>query len=159
MANNMALHWAPPPPGAIKINVHGHTISSPLSNGNSLGIGAIFITSGAEISLLTTSAIPALTPLGNQLWAMYVPLRRAVVQEYDDLRLETDNYEAYMTIKHFHVDDLGLGQLDAPRVSRIELEPEELEDLMEGAVEDSFVGSLGPRCSLLAHEPPFPDLD
>lgn len=103
MANNMALHWAPPPPGAIKINVHGHTISSPLSNGNSLGIGAIFITSGAEISLLTTSAIPALTPLGNQLWAMYVPLRRAVVQEYDDLRLETDNYEAYMTIKHFHV--------------------------------------------------------
>lgn len=57
------------------------------------------------------------------------------------------------------VDDLGLGQLDAPRVSRIELEPEELEDLMEGAVEDSFVGSLGPRCSLLAHEPPFPDLD
>ncbi|WOG86576.1 hypothetical protein DCAR_0205791 [Daucus carota subsp. sativus] len=31
---------------------------------------------------------------------MYAPLRRAAVQGFNDIRLETDNYEAYMTIKH-----------------------------------------------------------
>ena len=31
---------------------------------------------------------------------MYAPLRRAAVQGINDIRLETDNYQAYMTIKH-----------------------------------------------------------
>lgn len=53
------------------------------------------------MSLLTTGVVPGLTPLRNQLWAMYAPLRRAAVQEYDDVRLEIDNYQAYMTVKHF----------------------------------------------------------
>ena len=32
---------------------------------------------------------------------MYSPLHRAAVQGFNDIRLKTDNYQAYMTIKHF----------------------------------------------------------
>lgn len=81
--------------------MHGHHSHSQLNNGNSTGIGAIQRDSKGEMKLLTTGVFPGLTLLGNQLWAMYAPLRRATVQGFNDIRLETDNYEAYMTIKHF----------------------------------------------------------
>lgn len=57
------------------------------------------------------------------------------------------------------VDDLGLGQINAPRVARMELEVEELGEILDGATENFFIGSLGPRRSLLAREPPFADID
>ena len=41
----------------------------------------------------------------------------------------------------------------------MEVEPEELEDMLDGAMVDSFLGSLGPQHSLLAYEPPFADVD
>ncbi|WOH04644.1 hypothetical protein DCAR_0624055 [Daucus carota subsp. sativus] len=43
------------------------------------------------------------------------------------------------------VDDLGLGQLNAPRFTRIEMDIDEMEETIEGAVEDSFVASYGPK--------------
>ena len=49
---------------------------------------------------MTTGVIPGLSSIGNQLWAIYAPLRKATVQEYDDVRLEMDNYQ-YMLMKHF----------------------------------------------------------
>lgn len=39
------------------------------------------------------------------------------------------------------------------------MEVDELEDIMDGAVEDSFVASWGPKRSLLTNEPPLGDLD
>ncbi|KAL1828869.1 hypothetical protein ACET3Z_007281 [Daucus carota] len=262
MATSAALHWAPPPPGAIKINVHGHYSHFPLRNGNSTGMGAIQRDSEGEMKLLTVGVIPELTQLGNQLWAMYAPLRRAAVQGISDIRLETDNYQAYMTIKHLRdgvaasvfdvtdqldtlirdesrkcvvsyvvpsrnrvarflaklgmetckqlysfdrpvggveelldwdqgmgiqhpdfmdimvpfeapdpvdfnvsiplaeqVSDLGLGQINAPRVARMELDIDEMNDVIDGAVEDSFIASFGPKGPLWAHEPPLGEMD
>ena len=265
MATSRALHWSRPRPDALKINVHGHAVKTPLSNGNSMGMGAVYRDSDTDMRLLTTGVIPGLTPLGNQLWAMYVPLRRAIVHEFKDIILETDNYQAYMTIKHFRegvaasvfdvtdqldtlirdksrkctvayvhpsqnrvsrflaklgmetckelytfdrpiggveelldwdqgmgvphaaymdimipygapdpvnfdisvpladqIDDLGLGQLNAPRFARSEMDIDEMEDVIEGAVEDSFVASFGPnepKDPLWAYEPPIGDMD
>ncbi|WOH00277.1 hypothetical protein DCAR_0519636 [Daucus carota subsp. sativus] len=45
------------------------------------------------------------------------------------------------------------------KLPRMDMDIDELEDIMEGAVEDSFVGSWGPDRSLLAREPPLGDLD
>ncbi|WOH14255.1 hypothetical protein DCAR_0933772 [Daucus carota subsp. sativus] len=67
MATSTALHWSPAPPNVLKINVHGHSVSTPLSNDNSTGIGGIFRYSGYDMKLLTTGFIPGLTPLGNNL--------------------------------------------------------------------------------------------
>ncbi|KAL1827274.1 hypothetical protein ACET3Z_005686 [Daucus carota] len=68
------------------------------------------------------------------------------------------NFNVSMSLAE-QIDDLGLGQLNAPKLPRMDMEIEELEEIMEGAVEDSFVGSLGPNRSLLAREPPLGDLD
>lgn len=68
------------------------------------------------------------------------------------------NFNVSMSLAE-QVDDLGLGQINAPRMARMEMEVEELEELLDGAVEDSFVGSWGPKRSLFAHEPPLGDLD
>ena len=57
------------------------------------------------------------------------------------------------------VCDLGLGQINAPRVTRMELDVDEMNDVIEGAVEDSFVASIGPKGPLWAHEPPLGELD
>ena len=233
-----------------------------MDKGNTSGIGASYRDSEGELKFVTLGTIRGLTPLGTQLWAMYAPLRRAAVQEFDDIRLETDNFEAYMTIKRFkegvpaqvfdiadqldtlirddkwrcivsymypsrntvprflaklgmktcsrlytfdrpvggveelldwdqgmgihhpdfmdvmipsrapdlmdfnvslslaeQIDDLGLGQTNAPQFDRMELEVDEMEDMMDGAVEDTFVGSIGLKRSLLENEPPFADID
>lgn len=97
MSINSALHWTAPH-GVLKINVHGHTNPTTLSNGNSSGIGAIYRDSASDMHLLTTGVISGLSMLGNQFWAMYAPLRRAVVHEFDDVRLEIDNFHAYKLI-------------------------------------------------------------
>ncbi|KAL1828064.1 hypothetical protein ACET3Z_000133 [Daucus carota] len=60
------------------------------------------------------------------------------------------------------IDDLGLGQLNAPRFARSEMDIDEMEDVIEGAVEDSFVASFGPnepKDPLWAYEPPIGDMD
>ncbi|WOG84072.1 hypothetical protein DCAR_0103252 [Daucus carota subsp. sativus] len=60
------------------------------------------------------------------------------------------------------VDDLGLGQLNAPRFARSEMDIDEMEEMIEGAVEDSFVASFGPndlKDPLWAYEPPLGDID
>ncbi|WOH06287.1 hypothetical protein DCAR_0625712 [Daucus carota subsp. sativus] len=57
------------------------------------------------------------------------------------------------------VSDLGLGQINAPRVARMELDVDEMNDVIDGAVEDSFIASFGPKGPLWAHEPPLGEMD
>lgn len=89
----------------------------PNFSGNDSGIGAIYRDSEVTMHLLIVGTIPFLTPLGNQLWAMYVPLLRAFEEGFRDVELETDNLEAYNVIKNFeqgvpaHVYDL-VSQID-----------------------------------------------
>lgn len=51
--------------------------------------------------MLIVGTIPFLTPLGNQLWAMYVPILRAYEEGFRDVIVETENYEAYLVVKNF----------------------------------------------------------
>ncbi|WOH14131.1 hypothetical protein DCAR_0933647 [Daucus carota subsp. sativus] len=46
-------------------------------------------------------AIPFLTRLANQLWAIYAPLSRAIIKGYASVILETDNWEAFRTVRDF----------------------------------------------------------
>ncbi|KAL1826353.1 hypothetical protein ACET3Z_004765 [Daucus carota] len=55
---------------------------------------------------------------------------------------------------NFNVDDLGLGQVNAPNIAQVEMK-----EPMDGVVQDSFVRSMGPKRLLLAHEPPLGDMD
>lgn len=65
------------------------------------GIGAIYRESHGELQLLTVGTNPFHTPLGNQLWAMYIPIPRAYEEGLRDVIIETDNYEAYQIVKNF----------------------------------------------------------
>lgn len=73
----MAYHWVPPPPGALKINVHGVHSSVRLPNGNNTGMGAVYRCANRALKLATIGVIHGLSREGNQLWAIYAPMRRA----------------------------------------------------------------------------------
>lgn len=100
---SMALHWVPPPPGALKINVHGITVAMPLPNGNESGIGAVYRDAVGSLKHITLGVIPGLSVLGNQMWALYAPLKRAFLEGYRNIRIETDNYEAYKVVRNFNI--------------------------------------------------------
>lgn len=93
----MAFHWVPPPQGTLKINVHGSASRTALPNGNDTGLAAIYRDSVGNLRHmhLTIGVIPNLTPLGNQLWAIFIALRRAFLKGYRDVIVETDNLQAY----------------------------------------------------------------
>lgn len=97
----MAFHWVSPPAGALKINVHGVHSSVPIPNGNNTGIGAVFRDTNGEMKFLTIGIIPGLSLIGNQLWAIYSPMRRDFREGFRHVIIETDNYKAYQVIKNF----------------------------------------------------------
>lgn len=97
----MAFHWRPPPPGALKINVHGVHSTIQLPNRNNTGIGAVYRDANGELKLLTLDVIPGLSSLGNQLWAIYAPVRRAFKEGYRNVIIETDNFDAFNAIRDF----------------------------------------------------------
>lgn len=97
----MAYHWIPPPPGTLKINVHAIYSDVPAANGNISGIGIIFRNHNGFLKLTTLGVIPNLSPLGNQLWAVFIALRRARIQGYRDIIIETDNIHAFRTIRDY----------------------------------------------------------
>lgn len=99
----MAFNWGPPLPPTLKINVHGIYSNTVFPAGNDSGIGAVYRNSDGELKLITVGTIPFLTQVGNQLWAIFVALLRAYFEGYRDVELETDNYEAYMILKTFHL--------------------------------------------------------
>lgn len=99
----MAVHWIPPPLGVLKINVHGTSsrVQSPF--GFNTGIGAIYRDTNGSLKHVTLGVIPELSPLGNQLWAIFIPLVRAFNIGYKTVFLETDNLEAFITLKNFRI--------------------------------------------------------
>lgn len=99
----MAYHWIPPLGSKLKINVHGTFSDLVRPSANDSGIGAIYRNAEGELKLLTVGTIPFLTQLGNQLWAIFIALLRAFFEGYRDVELETDNYEAYLILKNFHL--------------------------------------------------------
>lgn len=54
-----------------------------------------------ELKLLTLGVIPGLSSLGNQLWAIYAPVRRAFKEGYRSVIIETDNFDAFNAIRDF----------------------------------------------------------
>lgn len=90
----------------------------PNISSNDSGIGAIYRDSEGTMHLLTVGTIPFLTPLGNQLWAMYVPLLRAFEEGFHDVTLETDNLEAFNMLKNF---DQGVPSPVYDLVSQIDI--------------------------------------
>ncbi|WOG99666.1 hypothetical protein DCAR_0519020 [Daucus carota subsp. sativus] len=75
----MAYHWIPPNSGTIKINVHGSHSLVPSDVGNTTGKRAVFRNSTSSPKHVTVGTIPSLSRIGNQLWEVYAPLRRAKV--------------------------------------------------------------------------------
>lgn len=97
----MASHWIPPPQGTLKINVHAISSPTPTRYGNETGIGAIYIDSGGKLRHLTVGVIPRLTPLGAQLWIIFIMLKCAFLEGYRDVIVETNNLPTYLAIKNF----------------------------------------------------------
>lgn len=99
----MAFHWVPPPQGSLKINVHGYSSRTRTRSRNNTGIGAVYRDSAGKLRYLTVGVIPNLTPLGVQLWAIFIVLKRAFLDGYRDVIVETDNLMAYRAIRNFAV--------------------------------------------------------
>lgn len=97
----MAYHWIPPPQGTLKINVYAISGPNPARFKNETGMGAVYRDSGGKFRHLTDGVIPRLTPLGAQLWIIFIVLKRAFLEGYRDVIVETDNLPAYLAIKNF----------------------------------------------------------
>lgn len=108
----MALHWIPPIPGQLKINVHGASYRIPHPHTNDTGMGAVYRDSAGMLRLMTVGTIHELTPLGNQLWAIFIALRRAFKEGFRDVVLETDNLDAFRIIKNFRSGVVPASVLD-----------------------------------------------
>lgn len=87
----MAFPWVPPLHGTLKINVHGVHSQAPSAIGNRSGIGAVYRNSHGIPRHFTLGTIPALSKLGTELWAIYAPLRRAMIKGYESVIIETNN--------------------------------------------------------------------
>lgn len=57
----MAFHWILPPPGTLKINVHGTYSTAPMQNGNVSGTSAIYRNHHGTLKHTTVGIIPNLT--------------------------------------------------------------------------------------------------
>lgn len=101
----MAYHWIPPQ-GTLKINVHVVSAPTPTRFENETGMGAVYRDSCGKLRHQTVGVIPRLTPLGAQLRIILIVLKlivlkRAFLEDYRDVIVETDNLPAYLAIKNF----------------------------------------------------------
>lgn len=97
----MEYHWLLPPQGVVKINVHGATPFIPSMNGNVKSIGMVARNSDEELLKLSLGVILNLSPLDNQLSAIFHGMIRAFEDNYRDHIVETDNHEAFRVLKNF----------------------------------------------------------
>lgn len=66
---------------------------------NETGMTGVYIDSGGRLRHLTIDVIPRLTPLGAQLWIIFIVLKRAFLEGYRDVIV--DNLPAFLAIKNF----------------------------------------------------------
>lgn len=97
----MQCHWTLPPPGAVKVNVHGATHFIHYLNGNTSGIGMVMRDSEGELLKLSTGILPSAAPLENKLNAILHGLKRSFEDNYKEVILETDNLDAFQVLKNF----------------------------------------------------------
>lgn len=97
----MQYHWLLPPPGTVKVNVHGATPFIPFSNGNTNGIGLIIRNSDGEMLKLSIGVFLNLTSLQNQLWVINRGLTHVFENNHKDVILETDNWEVFNVLRNF----------------------------------------------------------
>lgn len=86
----------------LKINVHDIHSTIQLPNGNNIGICAGYRGANGDLKLLTLGVVPRLSSLGNQLWAVYAPMRRAFKEGYHNVIIKTDNFDAFKAIRDFN---------------------------------------------------------
>lgn len=89
------VRWKQPRYGCIKINVHGCFYVEPLPNGNRSGIGYVIRNYRGRVLRMVAVSLGINEERINEFYSMIMGLKRAYLEEYDDLILETDNAGAY----------------------------------------------------------------
>ncbi|WOG96170.1 hypothetical protein DCAR_0415501 [Daucus carota subsp. sativus] len=95
----MNIHWVPPPHGMVKVNCHGVTLQEIAANGNTSGLGVNLRRTNENMISCVAGSMRKLSPLGNQLWAVFSGMRRAFLGDSRRVIIETDNLEAFGAIK------------------------------------------------------------
>lgn len=95
----MDHHWKAPSLGITKVNCHGVTLDVATPNGNITGLAAILRRSNGNLISSIVGSVRRLSPLGNQLWAIFCGMRRAFLDTTRQVVVETDNLEAFGAIK------------------------------------------------------------
>ncbi|KAK1379598.1 hypothetical protein POM88_026342 [Heracleum sosnowskyi] len=69
----MNIHWFPPPPGTIKVNVHGGISSFPFLRGNASTVGVILRDEEGSLLCNLLGTIPNMNSAAEaiQLWGIY----------------------------------------------------------------------------------------
>lgn len=79
-----------------------------MPNGNMNELVVVWRTSDGNLFNRIASVIPNLTTMGNQLWAIGFGLRRAHVKGPLTVIIETDNMEAFGSIKFTYLNQRRL---------------------------------------------------
>lgn len=98
----MDIHWFPPSPGEVKVNVHGATLPALAANGNTTGLGAVIRRANGGMASSISGTIPNLSPVENQLAAIHIGMKRAYEETCKKVIVETDNLEAFGMLKFHH---------------------------------------------------------
>lgn len=88
--------WFPPPPDAVKLNVHGVMEEVPVENGNMNSIG---ITARDHDGNLLGGVMGPLTGslegFESQIWAIHLAMKLAFKSPFTHVYIECDNVEAF----------------------------------------------------------------
>lgn len=104
-ASSMDIHWIPPPQGVVKVNVHGAAFQEQWPNENTSGIGVVPRRANENMVSSIANLIPNLSTIANQLWTIFVEMRRAFIEARPRIIVKTDNIETFVAIK-FHQSTL-----------------------------------------------------
>ncbi|KAK1398519.1 hypothetical protein POM88_008382 [Heracleum sosnowskyi] len=92
---NVNATWEMPMRGAVKINVHGFFSENQLENGNRSGIGVVVRNNRGTILRMLGGSLGIDERGNNELYAFLEGLKRAYVEDYPEVILETDHVNTY----------------------------------------------------------------
>ncbi|KAK1360504.1 hypothetical protein POM88_044978 [Heracleum sosnowskyi] len=95
--------WEMPRRGAVKINVHGFFSENELVNGNRPGIGVVVRNSRCTILRMLGGSLGINERGNNELYA-YLELKRAYVEDYPSVILETNHVQTYWEWKNSTIE-------------------------------------------------------
>ncbi|KAK1387299.1 hypothetical protein POM88_015477 [Heracleum sosnowskyi] len=99
----MNIQWVPPPPGTIKVNVHGVISSFPFPRRNASAVGIILKDEEGYLLCNLLGTIPNLNLAAEavQLWAIFNGMCLAFERGFRNIHLEIDNLVAFYLVKNF----------------------------------------------------------